>query len=214
MPVRFRKPRGAGAAAAICVGLCLASGASTGRSQQPPSGATPPTAVPAKPEVSASTPDQAYGQLLRTPIDTFVPGGGIVNTKINIPALDDPAAVQRGMMAFSAFNCVGCHMGNGGGGMGPALSEGNFIYGDRPENIYLTIVQGRPNGMPAWGAVLPNATVWDLVAYIRNLSSAPRPEWGQTISPQSPQIEQVPVEFSQTPTPWQQTEPFKNGQKP
>ena len=43
------------------------------------------------------------------------------------------------------------------------VSDGNFIYGGNPESLYLTIVQGRPNGMPAWGSVLPSETIWVLV---------------------------------------------------
>ena len=142
-----------------------------------------------------------------------VPGAVPVRPQIEIPALQDPAAPQRGLMAFNAFNCVGCHMGNGGGGMGPALSAGNFIYGDEPKNIYLTIVQGRPHGMPAWGSVLPDEVVWDLVAYIKGLAKS-SPEWGQTASASSPDIEKVPAERNQSPNPWQQTEPRKHAQKP
>ncbi len=163
---------------------------------------------------NTSAPTQIHGKLLDVPVNTFVPGAVPSPAQLKNPALNDPVAVQRGMMAFSAFNCVGCHMGNGGGGMGPALSAGNFIYGSEPANIYLTVVQGRPHGMPAWGSVLPNSVVWDLVAYVRNLSTGPTTEWGQTISATSPVLEQVPAEFNQSPSPWQQTEPFKNGQKP
>lgn len=194
--------------------LCLAPAITLAQAQSPPNAAMPPTGVPATPQANVSTPDQAYGQMMQVPVNTFVPGAAPPDLNFPIPAMTDPAAPQRGMMAFSAFNCVGCHMGNGGGGMGPALSAGNFIYGDKPQNIYLTIVQGRPKGMPAWGSVLPNDMIWDLVAYIRNLSKGPHPEWGTTASAKSPTIEQVPAEHEQTVDPWQQTEPFKNGQKP
>ena len=74
-------------------------------------------------------------------------------------------------------------MGNGGGGMGPALSKRTFTYGSAPANIYLTIVQGRPNGMPAWGSVLPSGIVWDLVAYVRSISNAPRSKDGERPCP-------------------------------
>ena len=193
--------------------LCVTAAQLTD-AQQTPTATAPPTTLPPPPQINANTPSEAYGQLLRVPTNTIIPGAVPVRPQIDMPALNDPAAPQRGMMAFNAFNCVGCHMGNGGGGMGPALSAGNFIYGDEPENIYLTIVQGRPRGMPAWGSVLPNQTIWDLVAYIRNLSKAPTKEWGQTVSANSPRIEQVPAEINQSPTPWQQTQPSKKGQKP
>ncbi len=201
-------------ATALGLALLLIQPAPIARAQQPPEQGAAPGAAPGNKQASLATPVQIGGKLLQVPINTIVPGAVPVKPKINVPGANDPASAQRGMKDFTAFNCVGCHMGNGGGGMGPSLSSGNFIYGGDPVNIYLTIVQGRPRGMPAWGSVLPDEVVWDLVAYIQNLSKAPTPEWGQTISAASPKIEQVPVEHSQTPTPWQQTEPFKKGQKP
>jgi cytochrome c oxidase cbb3-type subunit 3 len=78
-------------------------------------------------------------------------------------------AVSEGKRLFSAFNCVGCHS-HGGGGMGPPLMDDEWIYGSEPENIYATIVQGRPNGMPAFGGKISNQQVWELVAYVRSLS--------------------------------------------
>jgi cytochrome c oxidase cbb3-type subunit III len=193
--------------------ILIMAGMFTASAQQPPlAGATAGALQANLP--TTSTPAQVHGTFLDVPINTFIPGAVPAPPQIGNPAESDAAAAERGMMAFNAFNCVGCHMGNGGGGMGPSLSEGNFIYGSEPQDIYLTIVQGRPHGMPAWGTVLPNNVVWDLVAYIRNLSIGPTSEWGKTVSAKSPAIEQVPAEISQTPNPWQQTEPFKNGQKP
>ena len=71
--------------------------------------------------------------------------------RIANPLAQDPQAATRGMQDFIQFNCVGCHAPNAGGGMGPALSEGRFIYGSSPANLFLSIYQGRPNGMPTWG---------------------------------------------------------------
>jgi cytochrome c oxidase cbb3-type subunit 3 len=105
-------------------------------------------------------------------------------------------------------------MANGGGGMGPALSNNFFIYGSEPENIYLSIAQGRPNGMPVWGSMLPDPLIWDLVAYITSISKAPAPQWGTTVSASSPNIQQVPAEDQQTASPWDNTESSTSGQKP
>jgi cytochrome c oxidase cbb3-type subunit 3 len=164
---------------------------------------------------SEAAPAQLHGSFLQVPVSNLIPGEVSVKPKLNVPKLD-AAAAARGMKAFNAFNCVGCHMGNGGGGMGPALSNKFFIYGSSPENIYLTIVQGRPNGMPAWGAVLPDGIVWDLVAYIKSLSAAPpSPTWGTTVSVSAPAPdEQVPAELQKSAQPWEHTEKFANGQKP
>jgi hypothetical protein len=56
------------------------------------------------------------------------------------------------------FNCIGCH-GNGGGDIGPALMDDVWFYGSSPEQIYASLVQGRPNGMPAYGRKLSHTHV-------------------------------------------------------
>jgi len=82
---------------------------------------------------------------------------------------DNPTAVQTGKLLFGQFNCSGCHS-NGGGGMGPSLMDDEWIYGDRLEQIHQTIVQGRPNGMPAWGGKIPDQQIWQIAAYVRSMS--------------------------------------------
>ena len=123
-------------------------------------------------------------------------------------------AAQRGMQFFNQMNCVGCHAPNGAGGMGPSLSDSKFIYGSEPANIYLSILQGRPKGMPAWGGMLPDEVIWDLVAYIQSISKEPGGGWGKTTSADGFTTEQVPAEFMTTANPWQYTTPFSYGQAP
>lgn len=173
-----------------------------------------PARVPPPPRLySGSIPAAA---LLRVPVTGVVPGD--VNTAPNIknPLANDPNAVQRGMKDFDAFNCSGCHAANGAGGMGPSLSNDAWVYRSSPANIYLTIAQGRAKGMPAWGAMLPDRVIWELVSYIQSISEKPTGKFGKTTShePLSPAIEQVPPEKMQTATPWNFTEPFSKGQRP
>jgi cytochrome c oxidase cbb3-type subunit III len=82
---------------------------------------------------------------------------------------DNQAAVTIGKALFYSMNCSGCHS-NGGGGMGPSLLSGPRIYGGRLEQIRQTIADGRPNGMPSWGARLSDADLWRLAAYVRSMS--------------------------------------------
>jgi len=157
--------------------------------------------------------------LLRVPVTGIYPGGNPagLNPSMQNPLASDPDAAQRGMRDFDSFNCSGCHAANGGGGMGPSLSDDTWIYRSSPANIYLTIVQGRAAGMPAFGAMLPDRTVWELVAYIQNISEKPNGKFGKTTSldPQSPAQEQVPAGNMQTATPWKFMEPItKNGGQP
>jgi cytochrome c oxidase cbb3-type subunit 3 len=167
-------------------------------------------------DFGGSTGNSSAALFMQVPVSRLSPGPQPNPPAIRNPAQGDPNAEQRGMTYFVNFNCVGCHAPNGGGGMGPALSNNIFIYGSKAENIYLSIYQGRPNGMPAWGAMLPDSVIWDLVSYIRKISSEPSREWGRTFaaSPLSPAIEQVPTEQVSTTDPWSATKKFGFGQKP
>jgi cytochrome c oxidase cbb3-type subunit 3 len=77
--------------------------------------------------------------------------------------------LNTGKQLFSQMNCVGCHA-HGGGGMGPALMDSVWIYGNAPSQLFATISQGRPNGMPAFGRRIPSYQIWELVAYVRSMS--------------------------------------------
>lgn len=159
------------------------------------------------------------GALLRVPVTGIYPGGSPegLNPNMQNPLANDPDAAVRGMRDFDAFNCSGCHAANAGGGMGPSLSNDKWIYRSSPANIYLDIVQGRSAGMPAFGAMLPDRTVWELVAYIQSISKKPGRDFGTTVSadPESQPIEQVPAGQVQSVTPWRYTEPMPpDGEKP
>jgi cytochrome c oxidase cbb3-type subunit III len=78
-------------------------------------------------------------------------------------------AMSEGKRLFEWYNCAGCHA-HGGGAIGPPLMDEKWIYGSNAENIYATIVEGRPNGMPAFGDKVPDYQVWQIVAYVRALN--------------------------------------------
>ena len=96
-------------------------------------------------------------------------GGAAPAAMVRGPYEENAWAVGEGKRLYQAYNCNGCHA-NGGGGMGPALMDARWIYGSEPQNIYATIVEGRPNGMPAFGGKVADQQVWQLVAYVRSLS--------------------------------------------
>jgi len=88
---------------------------------------------------------------------------------------------SEGKRLYTQYNCSGCHF-SGGGGIGPALMDAQWIYGSNPENIYDTIVEGRPNGMPSFRQKIPDNQVWELVAYVRSLSGQLRKDVAPTRS--------------------------------
>jgi cytochrome c oxidase cbb3-type subunit 3 len=97
-------------------------------------------------------------------------------------------AISEGQKLYQWFNCVGCHA-NGGGGIGPPLMDEKWIYGSAPQNIFDTIVEGRPNGMPSFRGKIPDYKVWQLVAYVRSLSSLASPN---STSPRSDSMSVTP----------------------
>ncbi|HZQ62193.1 MAG TPA: c-type cytochrome [Casimicrobiaceae bacterium] len=117
------------------------------------------------------------------------PAGGITLNAVQLTPLhagDEPPkppvpnayqenayAMSQGKKLFSQYNCNGCHA-NGGGGSGPPLMDDVWIYGSEPQNIFATIVEGRPNGMPSFRGRIPDDQIWQLVAYVRSMSGLAR----------------------------------------
>jgi len=116
-------------------------------------------------------------------------------------------AVSEGKRLYEQWNCAGCHAPRGGGNIGPSLMDSVWVYGSAPENIFATIVEGRPNGMPAFRGRINNDDVWKLVAHVRTLAAltspnvrAGRGEGMHQAGPPDPQERpQVPMERRRTP---------------
>jgi cytochrome c oxidase cbb3-type subunit III len=97
------------------------------------------------------------------------PGGKHPPTTVNTPYEENAYAISEGQRLYEWYNCSGCHA-HGGGGIGPPLIKHEWIYGGEPANLFDTIVKGRPNGMPTWGAKIPEYQIWELVAYVRSMN--------------------------------------------
>jgi cytochrome c oxidase cbb3-type subunit III len=85
------------------------------------------------------------------------------------PYENNAYAIAEGQRLYAWFNCVGCHA-HGGGGIGPALMDAQWIHGSEPTTIFTVIVEGTPNGMPSFRGKIADPQVWQLVAYVRSLS--------------------------------------------
>jgi cytochrome c oxidase cbb3-type subunit 3 len=82
----------------------------------------------------------------------------------------NPTYIAQGKQYYTWYNCSGCHF-NGGGGIGPSFMDKTWRYGGRIDQIYNSIAEGRPNGMPTWRAKIPDAQIWEIAAYVRSLST-------------------------------------------
>ena len=97
------------------------------------------------------------------------PGGAIVEESTYTKYDENAYALSQGKRLYEGMNCAGCHF-HGGGGIGPPLMDDEWIYGSDPAQIFKTIVEGRPNGMPSFKGKLGNSQVWQIVAYVRSMS--------------------------------------------
>ena len=83
----------------------------------------------------------------------------------------DARAITVGGQLFVGYNCMDCHGAEGSGAMGPSFQDGRWHFGGSPGEVFESIYQGRPDGMPAWGGRISNEQIWMLTAYVRSLSS-------------------------------------------
>ncbi len=119
-------------------------------------------------------------------VSTLQPGPTMgAPAALNNPYEGNAYAISKGQQLFEQYNCSGCHA-HGGGGIGPPLMDDKWIYGSSPAQIYLTITEGRPNGMPSFGGHIPAEQVWQLVSYVRSLSGL---EPAATVSPRSDEMQ-------------------------
>ena len=129
------------------------------------------------------------------------PGGALPEPIVRSPYQENAWGMGEGKRLYAAYNCAPCHGVNGGGAIGPPLMDDKWIYGARADQIYATISQGRPNGMPSFGGHLPSQQIWQLVAYVESMSgqtspvSAPGRNDDQfTGKPESRRLPQAPVQ--------------------
>jgi cytochrome c oxidase cbb3-type subunit III len=84
--------------------------------------------------------------------------------------------LPEGRRLFVWYNCAGCHGDHAGGGMGPSLRDGDWIYGSSDAAIFASITEGRTKGMPSWGGKLPADQIWKIVTYIKSMRTPDEPD--------------------------------------
>jgi cytochrome c oxidase cbb3-type subunit III len=98
-----------------------------------------------------ATYDATFGEFAKMPIDQLA---------------KNPEAMKMGSRLF-LNNCAVCHGADAGGVFGfPNLTDKDWLYGGEPDRIKETIVLGRQAMMPAWGAILGEANVTNVVEFV------------------------------------------------
>jgi cytochrome c oxidase cbb3-type subunit 3 len=115
----------------------------------------------------------AEGALARVAIgDIAGVGNNTLDADVKNPYSGDMAGIKEGQDLFVRMNCASCHGYTMKGGMGPDLTDTYWRYGGSPADIYKSIFEGRPQGMPAWGRSLSPVLIWKVAAYIESKGGA------------------------------------------
>ncbi|MEP3837004.1 MAG: cbb3-type cytochrome c oxidase N-terminal domain-containing protein [Algibacter sp.] len=100
-----------------------------------------------------------------------------------VTVLTETADIKAGEGIFTS-NCVACHMADGGGGIGPNLTDDHWILGGGIKNVFKTISEGGRSGkgMIAWKAQLKPAQIAQVASYVLTLQGTtpanPKPAEG------------------------------------
>jgi cytochrome c oxidase cbb3-type subunit 3 len=93
------------------------------------------------------------------------------------PYHGDAAAIAEGKEVFQTI-CLACHLADGTGLVGPSLVDPYWKYGNSDADLFQTVSEGRPLGMPPWGPQLGNEKIWKVLAYIETLPKRAEPGVG------------------------------------
>ena len=98
----------------------------------------------------------------------LINSGAFLNEE-SVTLLTDPAALDAGKHIFAA-NCVACHAADGGGLVGPNLTDDYWIHGGGIKNVFKTIKYGVvAKGMISWQSQLNPNQIQDVASYIISL---------------------------------------------
>ncbi|NNK71261.1 MAG: c-type cytochrome, partial [Flavobacteriaceae bacterium] len=84
-----------------------------------------------------------------------------------VEVLTEASDLSSGKRIFET-NCVACHMSDGGGGIGPNLTDENWILGGGIKNVFKTVSEGGRDGkgMIAWKMSLKPLEIAQVSSYV------------------------------------------------
>ncbi len=92
--------------------------------------------------------------------------GGKMSPEALVAMSHSQKSVEDGKQVFTT-TCAACHRADGGGNIGPNLTDEYWLHGGKPDQIWTTVHDGVPaKGMPAWAPQLGEDKVAAAVAYV------------------------------------------------
>lgn len=100
--------------------------------------------------------------------------------------VNDPARIEAGKVHFIG-KCASCHAADGGGLVGPNLTDDYWIHGNSMTDMVNVVVEGVPaKGMVPWKGIMTEEEIVDVVAFIRSIHGS------DVSNPKAPEGELIP----------------------
>jgi cytochrome c oxidase cbb3-type subunit 3 len=91
----------------------------------------------------------------------------------DVTKLTDAASLASGKAIYTT-NCAACHRADGGGQIGPNLTDDHWVFGGDVKNLFHTITNGGRDGkgMVAWKATLKPTEIQEVASYVLSLQGS------------------------------------------
>ena len=100
-----------------------------------------------------------------------------------VTLLTDPASVGEGKTLFSQ-NCIACHLADGGGIVGPNLTDDYWLHGGSIKDVFKSIKYGwQDKGMKSWKDDFSPKQIQELASFVKSLKGT------KPAAPKAPQGE-------------------------
>ena len=110
----------------------------------------------------------------------------------NVKLLTDEAAIVAGQAEFVS-KCAACHLADGGGSVGPNLTDEYWLHGGSVKDVFKTIKYGVPaKGKIAWESQLTPPQIQNIASFIISLKGT------TPATPKEPQGELYIAETTET----------------
>lgn len=125
--------------------------------------------------------DMEAARVQRAAVEAKAPKPEVSETLLRSIA-SDPARLADGRATFTT-TCATCHAADGGGNIGPNLTDKYWLRGGHPMEVHATVTHGAlDKGMPAWGEVYTPDQIVNVVGYVLTLRGThpaqPKPPQG------------------------------------